>query len=96
MNFDELINSEKLTLIDFHAEWCGPCKMMAPILQETKKALGDKVQIVKIDVDKNPNLAGELQVQGVPTLMLFKEGKLLWRKSGVISKPDLVRMITQN
>jgi thioredoxin 1 len=96
MNFDELINSDKLTLIDFHAEWCGPCKMMAPILQETKKALGDKVQIVKIDVDKNPNLAGELQVQGVPTLMLFKEGKLLWRKSGVISKPDLVRMITQN
>jgi thioredoxin 1 len=70
--------------------------MMAPILKETKKALGDKVQIVKIDVDKNPNLAGELQVQGVPTLMLFKEGKLLWRKSGVISKPDLVRMITQN
>jgi thioredoxin 1 len=96
MNFDELINSDKLTLIDFHAEWCGPCKMMAPILQETKKALGDKVQIVKIDVDKNPNLAGELQVQGVPTLMLFKEGKLLWRKSGVISKPDLVRMINQN
>lgn len=96
MNFDELINSDKLTLIDFHAEWCGPCKMMAPILQETKKALGDAVQIVKIDVDKNPNLAGELQVQGVPTLMLFKEGKLLWRKSGVISKPDLVRMITQN
>jgi thioredoxin 1 len=96
MNFDELINSDKLTLIDFHAEWCGPCKMMAPILKETKKALGDKVQIVKIDVDKNPNLAGELQVQGVPTLMLFKEGKLLWRKSGVISKPDLVRMITQN
>jgi thioredoxin 1 len=96
MNFDELINSDKLTLIDFHAEWCGPCKMMAPILKETKKALGDKVQIVKIDVDKNPNLAGELQVQGVPTLMLFKEGKLLWRKSGVISMPDLVRMITQN
>ena len=96
MNFDELINSDKLTLIDFHAEWCGPCKMMAPILQETKKALGDKVQIVKIDVDKNPNLAGELQVQGVPTLMLFKEGKLLWRKIGVISKPDLVRMINQN
>jgi len=96
MNFDELINSEKLTLIDFHAEWCGPCKMMAPILKETKKALGDAIQIVKIDVDKNPNLAGELQVQGVPTLMLFKEGKLLWRKSGVISKPDLVRMINQN
>jgi Thioredoxin domain-containing protein len=76
MNFDELIASPTPTLIDFHATWCEPCKMMSPILQETKKALGDKVQIVKIDVDKNPQLAGQLWVQGVPTLMLYKAGKL--------------------
>jgi len=93
MQFDELIQSETPTLIDFHAEWCGPCKMMAPILQETKKALGDKVQIIKIDVDKNQALAADLQIQGVPTLMLFRKGEMLWRRSGVVSKPDLVRMI---
>lgn len=96
MNFDELIQSETPTLIDFHAEWCGPCKMMAPILKETKQALGDKVQIVKIDVDKNQALASDLQVQSVPTLMLFKSGELVWRRSGVVSKPDLVRLISQN
>ena len=95
MQFDELIQSETPTLIDFHAEWCGPCKMMAPILQETKKALGAGVQIVKIDVDKNPGLAQDLQIQGVPTLMLYRAGKMLWRRSGVISKPDLVRMIAE-
>lgn len=94
MNFDELIQSETPTLIDFHAEWCGPCKMMAPILKETKQALGDKVQIVKIDVDKNQALASDLQIQSVPTLMLYKSGELVWRKSGVVSKPDLVRLLS--
>ena len=96
MNFDELIQSETPTLIDFHAEWCGPCKMMAPILKETKQALGDKVQIVKIDVDKNQALASDLHVQSVPTLMLYKSGELLWRRSGVVSKPELVKLIPQN
>lgn len=95
MNFDELIQSETPTLIDFHAEWCGPCKMMAPILKETKQTLGEKVQIVKIDVDKNPALANDLQIQGVPTLMLYKAGQLVWRRSGVIAKPELVRLIEQ-
>jgi thioredoxin 1 len=93
MTFEEMINSEKSTLIDFHAEWCGPCKMMAPILKETKIALGDKVQIIKIDVDKNPELAADLQIQGVPTLMLYKKGQLIWRKSGVIPKHELVKLI---
>lgn len=93
MTFDEIIQSDTPTLIDFHAEWCGPCKMMAPILQETKKSMGAGIQIVKIDVDKNQALAGELQVQSVPTLMLFKKGELVWRRSGVVSKPDLIRMI---
>ncbi len=93
MNFEDLINSEKPTLIDFHAEWCGPCKMMAPILQETKKALGDKVQIIKIDVDKNQSLAASLQIQGVPTLLLYQNGQLKWRKSGVVPKHELLKMI---
>ncbi len=93
MTFEEMINSEKSTLIDFHAEWCGPCKMMAPILKETKMALGDQVQIIKIDVDKNQGLASDLQVQGVPTLMLYKKGQLIWRKSGVIPKHELVKLI---
>lgn len=96
MQFHELIQSETPTLIDFHAEWCGPCKMMSPILKETKIALGDKVQIVKIDVDKNQALAADLQVQGVPTLMLFRKGELIWRRSGVVSKPELLRMISGN
>jgi thioredoxin 1 len=93
MNFDDIIKSDTHTLIDFHAEWCGPCKMMAPILKETKIALGDKVKILKIDVDQNPELASDLQIQGVPTLLLYKSGKLLWRRSGVVPKHELVKLI---
>jgi thioredoxin 1 len=95
MNFEEIINAKQPTLIDFFATWCGPCKAMTPILQETKKALGDKVQIIKIDVDKNPSLASKLQVQGVPTFVLYKAGKMLWRRSGMIPKPELVRLIEE-
>ena len=93
MQFDQLIQSNTPTLIDFHATWCGPCKALAPILQETKHALGEQVQIIKIDVDKNQGLAQTLGVQGVPTLMLYRNGELLWRQSGVVPKHQLVDII---
>lgn len=91
-NFATLINSEQLTLIDFSAEWCGPCKMLAPILKQVKDEMGDDLKIVKIDVDKNQSLANTYQVRGVPTLIFFKNGEQLWRKSGVLQKAELVQL----
>ncbi|GLU43933.1 thioredoxin [Allomuricauda sp. NBRC 101325] len=91
-SFSSLINTEQLVLIDFSAEWCGPCKMLAPILKQVKDEMGDDLKIVKIDVDKNQSLANTFQVRGVPTLMLFKEGKQLWRQSGVLQKNELVQL----
>ena len=93
MTFNEIIQSEKTVLVDFFAEWCGPCKMMAPILRDVKQELGDAATIVKVDVDANPQAANEFQVRGVPTLILFKEGKPLWRQSGVVQKAGLVDVI---
>ncbi len=93
MTFNEIIQSEKPVLVDFFAEWCGPCKMMAPILKDVKKELGDAVTIIKVDVDKNTKAAQDFQVQGVPTLILFKKGKALWRQSGVVNKSGLVGVI---
>ena len=93
MTFNEMIQSDKPTLVDFFAEWCGPCKMMAPILKDVKKETGDSVTIIKVDVDKSPQAANEYQVQGVPTLILFKNGKPLWRNSGVIPKARLIEVI---
>lgn len=92
-NFSDIIKGDTVTLVDFFADWCGPCKTLAPILKSTKASLGDKVKIVKIDVDKNSELASNYQVKGVPTLILFKNGKQVWRQSGVVPEAELVKII---
>lgn len=95
-SFSDLVSRDTPTLVDFSAEWCGPCKMMAPILTDLKSKVGDKVSIVKIDVDKNPAVASAFQVQGVPTLMLFKKGNVVWRQSGVVPTEYLKHVIDQH
>ena len=91
--FNEIIQSNQLVLIDFFADWCGPCKMMSPVLQEVKGILRDDLKIIKINVDQHQDLASEFMVRGVPTLILFKSGKMLWRQSGVLSVKDLVSIV---
>lgn len=92
-SFQNIIDSKTPVLVDFFADWCGPCKMLAPILKQVKDELGDNVKIVKIDVDKNQPLAAKYQVRGVPTMLLFKEGKQVWRQSGILQKNDIVGVI---
>ena len=94
-NFTSIINSDSPILVDFFATWCGPCQMLAPILQAVKEDLGDSIKIIKVDVDKNQSLLSkpQFQVKGVPTLMLFKQGKMLWRQSGVVPKDEIIRTI---
>ncbi|MCX7744333.1 MAG: thioredoxin [Flavobacteriales bacterium] len=94
-SFQELIEGEKPVLVDFSAEWCGPCKMMAPILKEVAQKTGDKVSIIKVDVDRNPQAAAHYRIQGVPTLILFRKGQILWRQSGVIPAHQLQQVIQQ-
>jgi len=94
-SFKELIAGNQPVLVDFFATWCGPCKMMQPILEDTAKQLGDKVKIIKVDVDKNPAAANSYQVKGVPTLILFRNGKILWRQSGVVQTAQLLQVINQ-
>jgi thioredoxin 1 len=92
-SFQNLINSDKPVLIDFYATWCGPCQMLGPILKEVKENLGERVSIIKIDVDKNQEIASVYQVRGVPTMILFQKGKQLWRQSGVLSKEEIIQTI---
>ena len=92
-NFADIIKSDKPVLIDFFATWCGPCQQLSPILKEVKDALGDSVSILKVDVDKNQELAAMQKVRGVPTLLLYQKGQLLWRQSGVVSKAQIVQTI---
>jgi thioredoxin 1 len=92
-SFSELISSRNNVLVDFSADWCGPCKMLAPILKEVKQNLGDNIKIVKIDVDRNPALAQQYRVQGVPTMILFNQGQQVWRQSGVIPAHELTSLL---
>jgi thioredoxin 1 len=94
-NFSELINSETPVLIDFHATWCGPCHAMAPILQQLAGEMGEKVKILKIDVDKNRQLAEMYQIQGVPTFMLFRQGEMKWRQAGMVPIHQLRHIVNQ-
>jgi len=94
-SFNDIVNANQPVLVDFYTDWYGPCKMLAPILKEVKAELKDSIKIVKIDVDKNNVIASKYQVRGVPTMLLFKNGKQLWRQSGVLQKNDIISIIKQ-
>lgn len=94
-DFRTIVASEKPVLIDFYAEWCGPCKTLAPILKDVAKEMGDAAKVIKIDIDKNPVLAQKLGVRSVPTLMIYKEESLLWRQSGVVPKDQLLKALKE-
>ncbi len=95
-SFDKIIQSQTPVLIDFYADWCAPCKMLTPILKDVKAELGDRIKVLKIDVDQNPAISGRFQIRGVPTIMLFREGEMLWRQSGVVPKDALLNAIGEH
>ena len=92
-SFKEIISDSKPTLVDFFAEWCGPCKMIKPILEEVKTEIGSKANIIKVDVDRNQSASQVYQIRSVPTLIIFKDGKPVWRQSGVVPKQELLRLL---
>ncbi|QNL52197.1 thioredoxin [Olivibacter sp. SDN3] len=96
MTFQDIISGDKPVLVDFFAEWCGPCKMQAPILDELKGRVGENATIIKIDVDKNPKVASDMAIRGVPTLIIFRKGEIKWRQSGIFSADELERLIKEN
>ena len=95
-NFETIINSREPVLIDFFAEWCGPCKAQSPILKEIASEMGEKVKVIKIDVDKNTEIATKFRIQGVPTLMVFQNGRQLFRQSGMMTKPQIYNVLISN
>jgi len=94
-SFAEIINGDTPVLVDFFAEWCAPCNMLKPELEKLHRQMGDKIRIIKIDIDKSPAAANAFQVQSVPTMMLFQKGKPLWRQSGVLQASQLENIIKQ-
>ncbi|HOD10506.1 MAG TPA: thioredoxin [Flavobacterium sp.] len=94
-SFENLITNDKPVLVDFFATWCGPCQMLTPILKQVKDNLGERITIIKIDVDKNQELASKFQVRGVPTMMLYQNGEQLWRQSGVLSKEEIIKIVLE-
>lgn len=96
MKFNEIIYQDKPVLIDFYADWCGPCRLQAPILEEVKKRMGDRAAIIKINVDQNKELSQQYQIRSIPTLIIFKNGEIKWRQSGIFEANELERLLQEN